>query len=82
MKEVSNRNLWKFKLSSQQSMNVPIWITIGFQQRNRQDPQDLNHDTFSRLPATSAQCISGTENYPVAAISFIYDNDESSHGYG
>ena len=46
MKEVQNQNLWNFDLGSQESMNVPIWIIIGFQQRDRQDYQKLNHDTF------------------------------------
>ena len=32
MKEVNNQNLWIFALGSQGSMNVPIWIIIGFQQ--------------------------------------------------
>ena len=42
-------------------MNVPIWIIIGFQQRDRQDSQNLNNDTFCRLPATSAQAVIGTK---------------------
>ena len=37
MKEVNNQNLWNFELGSQESMNVPIWIIIGFQQHDRQD---------------------------------------------
>ena len=41
MKEVNNQNLWNFELGSQESINVPIWITIGFQQRDRQDSQNL-----------------------------------------
>ena len=31
MKEVNNQNVWKFELGSQESINVPIWIIIGFQ---------------------------------------------------
>ena len=30
MKEVNNQNLWNFELDSQENMNVPIWIIIGF----------------------------------------------------
>ena len=37
MKEVNNQNLWNFELGSHENMNVPIWIIIGFQQRDRQD---------------------------------------------
>ena len=32
MKEVKDQNLWNFELGSQEFMNVPIWIMIGFQQ--------------------------------------------------
>ena len=46
MKEVNNQNLWNFELGSHENMNVPIWIIVGFQQRDRQDSQNLNNDTF------------------------------------
>ena len=62
-------------------MNVPIWIIIGFQQRDRQDSQNLNNDTFCRLPVVSAQCIIGTEKYPDAGILLNYDDDNYSQGY-
>ena len=54
---------------------------MGFQQRDRQDSQYLNDDTFCRLPVNSAQCIIGTENYPDAGILLNYDDDEYSQGY-
>ena len=37
MKEANNQKLWNFELGSQENMNVPIWIIIGFQQQDRQD---------------------------------------------
>ena len=54
MKEVNNQNVWNFELGSQENINVPIWIIIGFQQRDRQHSQNLNNDTFCRLPVVSA----------------------------
>ena len=81
MKEVNNQNLWNFELGSHENMNVPIWIIVGFQQRDRQDSQNLNNDTFCRLPVVSAQCIIGTEKYPDAGILLNYDNDDYSQGY-
>ena len=81
MKEVNNQNLWKFELGSHENMNVPIWIIIGFQQRNREDSQNLNNDTFCRLPVVSAQCIIGTEKYPDAGILLHYDDDDYAQGY-
>ena len=62
-------------------MNVPIWIIIGFQQRDRQDFQYLNIDTFCRLPVVIAQCTIGTEKYPDAGIFINYDDDDYSQGY-
>ena len=81
MKEVNNQNLWNFELGSHENMNVPIWIIIGFQQRDRQDSQNLNNDTFFRLPVVSAQCIIGTEKYPDAGILLNYDDDDYCQVY-
>ena len=81
MKQVNNQNLWNFELGSQENMNVPIWIIIGFQQQDRQDSQDLNNDAFCRLPVVSAQCVIGTEKYPDAGILLNYDDDDYSQGY-
>ena len=46
MKEVNNQNLWNFQLGCHENMNVPFWIIIGIQQRDRQDSQSLNNDPF------------------------------------
>ena len=81
MKEVNIQNLWNFKLGSQESMNVPIWIGISFQQRDRQNSQNLNKGTFCRLPVFSAQGIIGTEKHPDAGILLNYDDDDYSQGY-
>ena len=81
MKQVNNQNLWNFEFGSQENMNVPVWIIIGFQQQDRQDSQDLNIDTFCRLPVVSAQCVIGTEKYPDAGILLKYDDDDYSQGY-
>ena len=81
LKEVNNQNLWNFELGSHENMNVPIWIIIGFEQRDRQDSQNLTDDTFCSLPVVSAQCIIGTEKYPDAGILLNYDDDDYSQGY-
>ena len=46
MKEVSTGTFWTFGLGTQTGKNVPIWIIVGFQQRDRQDSQKLNNITF------------------------------------
>ena len=81
LKDVNNQKLWNFELGSLENMNVPIWIIIGFQQQDRKDSQNLNNDTFCRLPVVSAQCVIGTENYPDAGILLNYADDEYSQGY-
>ena len=81
MKEVSNQKLWNFELGSQENMKVPIWTFIGFQQQDRQDSQNLNIDTFCRLPIVSAQCVIGTEKYTDAGVLLNYGDDDYSQGY-
>ena len=82
VKEVKNQNLRNFELGSHESMNVPIWIFIGFQQPDRQESQNWNNDSFRRLPNTSAQCSLATEKHPDADILIKYDVDDSNRGYG
>ena len=82
MKEVKTRKIRTFGLGTQEKINVPIRVIIGVQQRDRQGSQKLNKCTFYRAPATSAQCIRGTEKYPEAAILIDYDDEVFSQGYG
>ena len=55
MKEVDTPNFWTFELGTQEGINLPIWIFVGFKQRDRQDSQNLNIDTIYRAPVASAQ---------------------------
>ena len=82
LKEVSTQNFWTFELGTQEGINVPIWVYVAFQQMDRQNDQNLNNDTFVRLPVISAQCIIGTEKYPDSAILLNYNDDDYSQGYG
>ena len=82
LKEVNIQTLWNFELGSQESMKVPIWIFLGFQQRDKLDSENLNNKTFCRLPVTSCQCIIGTEKSPDAGTLLNYDDGGSSQGYG
>ena len=83
MKEVNTENLGSFELGTQEGVNVPIWIIVGvgFQQRERQDSQNLANDTFYRPLVTSAQCIIGTEKYPDSAILLKYNDEDYCQGY-
>ena len=82
MKEVNTQNFWTFELGTQESINIPIWIFVAFQQNDRQHDQNLNNDTFVRLPVISAQVVIGTERYPDSGILLNYDDDDYSQGYG
>ena len=55
---------------------------IGFQYRDRQDSQNLNIDTFCRLPVVQCQCIIGKEKCPDAGKILTYDDDDCSQEYG
>ena len=54
----------------------------SFSTKDRQHDQNLNNDTFVRLPAISAQCFIGTEKYPDSSILLNYNDDNYSQGYG
>ena len=82
MKEVNTQNFWSFELGTQEGINIPTWIFVAFQQNDRQHDQNLNNDTFVRLPVISAQVVIGTERYPDSAILLNYDDDDYSQGYG
>ena len=81
IKEVINQNHWNFELKSQENMNFPTWIIIGFLQRDRQDTQNLNNGSFSVLPVVRCQSILVTEKYPDAGVILFYDDDDCSQGY-
>ena len=82
MKEVNTQNFWTFELGTQEGINIPTWIFVGFQQNDRQHDQNLNNDTFVRLPVISAQVVIGTERYPDSSILLNYEDDDYSQEYG
>ena len=77
-----SKQIWTFELGTQEGTNVPMWIILGFQQRDRQYSGNLNTDTFNKSPVIIAQSIIGTEKCPDSAILLIYIDDEYSQGYG
>ena len=50
IKQLKTQSFWTFELGSQQGNNVPVWIYVIFQQSDRQHNQNLNNDTFYRMP--------------------------------
>ena len=82
IKEVQTQNFWTFEIGTQEGINVRIWISVGFEQRDRQGSQILNNETFYRPPVTSTQCIIGTVKYPDSAFLLNYNDDDYSQGFG
>ena len=68
MKQVNTQKLWTFELGTQEGKNIPTWVSVVFQQRDRRDSPNLNNDTFYRPHLTNAQCITGREKYPDSAF--------------
>ena len=82
MKEVNIQIFWTFELGTQEGINIPIWVYVVFQQSDRQHDQNLNNDTFYRMPVTSAQVVIGTKRYPDNSVLLNYNDDDYSQGYG
>ena len=76
MKEVNTQNFWTFEWGTQESINVPIWIIVGFHRRNRQESQSWNDDTFYRPSVRSGKGLIGTEKYPDTSILLNNDDDD------
>ena len=81
MTENNTQNYGTFESGAQKN-NFPVWIYVVFQQSEKQHDQNLNNDSFFRMPVPSAQCIIGTEKYPDSAILLSYDDNDSFQGYG
>ena len=64
IKEVNTRNFRTLDIGTQEGINVLIWIFVDFQQRDKENSQNLNNDSFYRPPVTSAHCVIGTEKIP------------------
>ena len=62
MKVVTNENNWTFALGVGDGIDIPIYVTVGFIQRDQFNQQHQNNDTFHRPSVVNAQCIIGSEN--------------------
>ena len=78
MKEEKTHKLRSFELGTQEALKISIRVTIGFQQKDRQDSRNFNTDSFFRPPVTSTHCFKGTEKYPDSTISINYHDDDYS----
>ena len=82
MKEVISQIFRTFGIGTQEGINVPIWIYVVFQQSDRQPHQNLNNDTFHRMPVTPPHGNIGTEKDPDTGVLLNYNDNDYSQGYG
>ena len=75
IKDVTTENFWSFELGVGNGVDVPIYIKVGFMQRNQFNQQHQNNDTFYRPSVGNDQAIIGSEKFPDAAINCIYAID-------
>ena len=82
MKDVTTENNWTFELGVGDGIDIPIYVIVGFMQRDQFNQQHQNNDTFYRPSVVNAQSILGSEELPDAGINCNYAFDKYSQAYG
>ena len=68
MNDVTTENNWIFELGFGDDAAIPIYVIVGFMQRDQLNQQHQNNDTFHRASVVNVQCIIGNEKLPDAGI--------------
>ena len=79
-KDVNTNNNWTFELGDS-GESTPTFVIVGFQARNKIDPQTHDNATFGRLLVSNAVCKIGSEKYPDDGIECDYDRDKYDQAY-
>ena len=82
MKDVTAENNWTFVLGVGDGIVIPIYVIVGFMQRDQFNQQHQNKDTFYRPNVVNSQCFIRSEKLPNAGIYCIYAIDRYSQAYG
>ena len=82
MKDVTTENNWVFKLSVGEGIDIPIYVVVGFMQRDQFNQQHQNKDTFCRPSVVNAQRIKDGEKFPDSGINCDYAIDKKSQANG
>ena len=64
VKDITSENNWSFELGVGDSVDMPIYVIVGFMQRDQFNQQHQNNDTIYRPSVVKAQCIVGSEKFP------------------
>ena len=75
MKDVTTQKIWTFELGVGYGVDKPIYVKVGFMQRDQFNQQHQNNDTFYRLNVVNANCNIGSEKYPDTGVNRNYDID-------
>ena len=82
MKDVTTENNWTFQLGVGDGIDIPIYLIVGFMQRDQFNQQHQNNDTFCRSSVVNPLCIIGSEKIPDAGINSNYAFDKYSQAFG
>ena len=82
MKDITAENKWRCELRKENGIDVPIFIIVGFLQRDQFIQQHRKNDTFYRPSVVKAQAIIGSEKYPDAGNKRKNATDKNSQAYG
>ena len=85
VKDVTTENNWTFELFVGDGIDVPIFVIVGFMQKDQFNQQHQNNDTFYRPSVVNVfigQCNIGSEKLPDAGINCDYAIDKYSQAYG
>ena len=79
IKDVTTEINWNFELGVGDCIDIPIYVIVGFMQRDQFNQQHQNNDTQPSV--VNAQCVVGNENGK-AGINCNYAIDKYSQAYG
>ena len=82
MKVVTTEKFWTCELGVGDGIDVPIYVIVGFKQKDQFNQQHQYVDVSNRLSVVIAQCIIGSQKFPDAGINCNYAFDKYSQAYG
>ena len=82
VKDVTTEKNRTFEFGVGDSIDKPIFVIVGFLQRDQFNQQLQNNDTFYRPSVVNAQCIFENEIFSDAGINCNYAIDKLSPTYG
>ena len=69
-------------LDVRDGIDIPIYVIVGFMQRDDVIQQHQDNDSFRRPSAVNAQCIIGSHKFPDAEMNCNHAIDKYAQAYG